>query len=155
MRTILFTLTLLIFAASAHAAAVGCKPNTAHTKGHDVYTECAAGTDIITSETWHNKDGKPDRADGPASIIRDAKTGIVTFEAWLKDGRRSRADGPARIERDAATGIVTYEAWYKDGKKDRADGPAHIERDAATGKVTREEWWKDGKRIAPPVAAAK
>jgi hypothetical protein len=159
MRTILFAITLLIFTASAHAAvpasnAVDCNPNGTQIDGHKVVAVCAPGTHTIISETWHNKDDKPDRADGPASIMRDAKTGTVVFEAWLKDGKRDRADGPARIHRDARTGIVTYEEWYKDGKRHRVDAPAVIERDAATGKVTREKWYRDGQQIGPPSAAA-
>ena len=59
-------------------------------------------------------------------------------------------DGPAFMLHNKATGIVTYEAWMKDGKQGRADGPALIERDDTTGIVTCEEWWKDGKSIQPP-----
>src|ERR1700720_329134 len=47
----------------------------------------------------------------------DAATGIVTYEEWRKNGKWDRADGPACIRRGAATGIVTYEAWWKDGKQ--------------------------------------
>ena len=84
------------------------------------------------------------------SIETDAETGVVTRETWRnKKGKLDRADGPAVIKRDRITGTVTYEAWWKDGKRDRADGPAIIRRDAATGKVTSEEWWKDGKQFEP------
>ena len=120
---------------------------------HKVTTERDAATGTVTYEEWW-KDGKLDRADGPAYIVRDAATGTVTREAWWKDGKLDRADGPAAIERDAATGTVTGEAWCKDGKLDRADGPAYIERDAATGIVTYEAWYKDGKAIAPPSPVA-
>lgn len=42
----------------------------------------------------------------------DLATGTVTYEEWRKDGKLDRADGPAYIKRDAATGTVTCEAWY-------------------------------------------
>ena len=90
------------------------------------------------------------------TTVRDAATGIVTYEQWFKDGKccPDRADGPAYIMRDAATGFVTREEWFKDGKRDRADGPAYIKRDAATGTVTFETWCKDGKQVAPPSPVA-
>jgi hypothetical protein len=50
-------------------------------------------------------------------IERDATTGTVTYELWCKDGKLDRADGPAFIERAAATGIVTREEWWKDGDR--------------------------------------
>ena len=107
----------------------------------------------VTYEEWW-KDGKLDRADGPAWIVRDKATGTVTREAWWKDGKLDRADGPAGIVRDKATGAVTHEEWRKDGKLDRADGPAWIVRDKATGAVTREAWWKGGSRVDPPSPVA-
>lgn len=61
-----------------------------------------------TFEIWF-KDCTIDRANGPAFIVRDAKTGIVTVEQWAPD----RADGPSSIQRDAKTGIVTFEGWYR------------------------------------------
>jgi len=82
----------------------------------------------------------------------DAATGIVTYEEWRKNGKWDRADGPACIRRDAATGTVTKELWYSDDRLDRADGPAFIERGAATGIVTYEAWWKDGKQFEPSTA---
>jgi hypothetical protein len=153
MRTILFAVALLIFTASAHAAGpapkgVECKDSTAQIDGHEVTITCYPETGFI-SEDWR-KDGKLDRADGPASIARDTATGTITGELWFKDDKLGRADGPARIHRDAATGKVTFEGWYKDNLPDRADGPALIERDPTTGIVTREAWWSDGKQIAPP-----
>jgi hypothetical protein len=97
----------------------------------------------------------PIRAEHKVITETDPATGTVTLEEWWKDGKRDRADGPAYIERDAVTGTVTHEAWCKGDKLDRADGPALIVRDAATGTVLYEAWWKDCKRIAPPSAAAK
>jgi hypothetical protein len=178
---------LLILPASAHAAgpasnAIDCKPNTAQIDGHQVTTQCASN--LGTHEEWRNEDGNLDRTNGPAYIMRDAKTGTVTFEQWFKDGKLHRTDGPAAIERDSAnglvideqwrkdgnldradgpalivrdakTGAVTFEQWFKDGKLHRTDGPAIIMRDSATGAVTYEEWGKDGKRIAPPRTAAR
>src|ERR1019366_6802537 len=120
----------------------------------EIFTETDPATGTVTCEAWC-KDGKLDRADGPAVVYRDAATGTVTHEEWCKDGKLDRADGPAFILRDAATGTVTHEEWCKYGKLDRADGPAFIRRDAATGTVTYEAWCKDGKQIAAPSPAAR
>jgi hypothetical protein len=64
-----------------------------------------------------------------------------------KDGRQDRADGPALIYCDPATHNVTYEAWFRQGQLSRIDGPALIRRDPATGTITREAWWKNGRKI--------
>ena len=172
MRTILFTVALLIiitasvhivcvglliFTDSAHAAgpashAIDCKPNTAQIDGHQVTTWCASN--LGTHEEWRKNDNL-DRTNGPAYIMRDARTGTVTFEQWFKDGKLHRTDGPVAIERDSATGVVIDEQWRKHGNLDRADGPALIVRDAKTGAVTFQQWFKDGKRIAPPRTAAR
>ncbi len=90
MRTSLFTVALLIFIASAHAAgpaphAVECKPNIAQIDGHEVATACEPKISASISD-WR-KDGKLDRADGPALIVRDIDTDTVIDEAWFKDGK--------------------------------------------------------------------
>jgi hypothetical protein len=128
MRTILFAVAVLIFTASAHAAAAA--PN-------------AAGR------------AKPIHEEHTVVSERDAMTGTIIYEIWYKDGRLDRADGPAVVYRNPTTGIVTLEAWYKNNKRNRADGPARIVRDAATGALLHEAWWKDGKQIAPPSGAAE
>jgi hypothetical protein len=79
----------------------------------------------------------------------DPQTGTVIYEQWYKDGKRDRSDGPAYIVRDATTGTVIGEAWYENGKLHRIDGPTNIERDAKTGIVTDEIWWKDNKQFTP------
>jgi hypothetical protein len=131
--------------------------------GHQVITTCKPDGYII--ELWC-KDGKPDRVDGPAMIVRDAKTGAITEEKWYKAGQLSRADGPAVIwhipsilsfiDHDAPSDS-TYEAWYKDGKRNRDDGPAEIWRETGIAAFftrysggANEVWWKNGKRIEPP-----
>ncbi len=79
------------------------------------------------------------------NIRRDPATGVVFSEAWYNGGGKlDRSGDAALIVRDATTGIVTYEGWFKDGKRDRADGPAVIQRNRRTGVVSKEEWWKDG-----------
>jgi hypothetical protein len=138
MRTILFAVALLIFTASAYAAgqapkAVECKDSTAQINGHEVTT-----TSITTTLS-----GAPDRSG----------TVCIVTEEWKKDGKLDRANGPAEFSRNTTTGVVTDEAWYKDGKEDRADGPAEIWRHPETGFVTLEKWYKDGKQIAPPPLA--
>jgi hypothetical protein len=105
-------------------------------------------TGIVTHQWWKN--GSLDRPNGPAFILHNKATGIVTYEAWFKNGnKQGRDDGPAIIERDDTTGIVICEEWWKDGRPHRDDGPALIRRDGVTGIVTCEEWWKDGKRVEP------
>jgi hypothetical protein len=152
MRAILFAFALLIFTASAHAAssaphAVECKPDRAVIDGHEVTTKCSPDDSYIYQD-WSTEDGYLDRADGPAFIVRDAKTGTVAFEQWRKNGYLDRPDGPAVIERDPATGIVTDEQWWEDGKRiawpHAADFPAIIAHDVKTGKITQEGWFDDG-----------
>ncbi len=65
-------------------------------------------------------------------------TGVVTHEEWMKDGKYDRADGPAIITRDRDSGAIALETWYKDGKLNRADGPANIQYNTR-GKVIEEE----------------
>jgi hypothetical protein len=85
----------------------------------------------------------------------DTRCALRSYQEWRKDGKLDRADGPAVIERDRVTGVVIVEQWFKDGKPDRADGPAIILRDPMTGDITFDEWLKNGQKIAPPPAAAK
>jgi hypothetical protein len=95
-------------------------------------------------------------------IWRDAATGVVTCEVYLRDGKFHRDDGPAVIGHDPAAGTVTHEGYWRDGKRHRDDGPAVIGRDPATGTVTREAYWRNGVEIpappkpaVPPIAATR
>jgi hypothetical protein len=189
MRTILFAVALLIFTTSVHAESqvftasahagsqaphfVQCKPNTAQIDGHQVTTACAP-KNLGSYEEWR-KDGKLDRADGPASIIRNWQ-GTVLSEFWYRDGKVDRADGPAIISHDAATGEVVEEDWLKDGQPYRADGPSIVRHDLVTNTTYgyrpsttfftipikpgsyisyRSTSNMDGKQIPPPRAADK
>jgi hypothetical protein len=93
-ETVLFAVALLIFTTSAHAAAPAPLSDAcmepAQTDGHQVNTWCS----LRSYQEWR-KDGKLDRADGPAIILRDPMTGDVTFEAWRKDGQP--IEPPSRI----------------------------------------------------------
>jgi hypothetical protein len=100
-------------------------------------------THIAVTEEWR-KDGKLDRADGPAYIARDPKTGVVGGEEWYKGGKNHRIGGPASIGTDTKTGVVFSEAWYVDGKLHRDGGPAWIHRDQNTGVVITQAWAKNG-----------
>ena len=52
----------------------------------------------------------PELADDGHTIERDAETGIVTLETWRnKKGKLDRADGPSVIKRDRITGTVILE----------------------------------------------
>ena len=61
--------------------------------------------------------GYDEKAGYTIKTERDPETGIVTYEAWSKDGKPDRADGPAIIKRDTTTGTVTHEARWNDGKQ--------------------------------------
>jgi hypothetical protein len=54
----------------------------------------------------------------------DPATGTVTREAWYKDGKLDRADGPAFILRDPTGSRVILELWWKDGKRIEPPSPA-------------------------------
>lgn len=66
-------------------------------------------------------------------MSRNAKTGIVTREAYWVDGKEHReGDQPAHIERNSQTDVVTYEVYYKNGRRHRNnDKPAYITRNAS------------------------
>jgi len=81
---------------------------------------------------------------------RDAETGTVVMERWMKDGRVHRDGAPALIHRDAITGIVVDEIWFQNGKANRSDGPAQTLRKADTGRVYYTAWYKDDVKIKPP-----
>jgi hypothetical protein len=130
MRTILFAISLLIFTASTAAAFAPLSDvcmEPAQTDGHQVTTQCS----LRSYQEWR-KDGKLDRAGGPAIILRDRATGNVIVEQWFKDGVPDRDDGPAIILRDPTTGDVTFEAWRKKGQ------PSH-------GEISYDSTSPDGK----------
>jgi hypothetical protein len=101
-------------------------------------------THMAVTEDWRDKDGKFDRADGPAVITRDPKTGIVCTEEWWKNDKLHRLDGPAIVNRDARTGVVSCEAWYKNGNLSRNNGPALTVRDPSSGSVLFQKGAQDG-----------
>jgi hypothetical protein len=159
MRTIFFAVALLTFTASAHAGVrhnhvAACLPHKDQINGHTVTIQCAPNN-IDAYEEWRNGDGKLDRDEAPASMVRDTATSTVVYELWYKDGQLHRADGPAVIQRVSSTGNVVVEQWFRDGVAGRADGPYIIMRDAKTGALVHEEWLKDGQTIVPPQAAAR
>jgi hypothetical protein len=83
-------------------------------------------------------------------IDRDDATGVAVFEEWTQgDGTQNRIDGPAMIVRDRSTGIVTTERWIRNNEIHRDDGPAVILR-TSTGRVYSSEWFKHGEKIPAP-----
>jgi hypothetical protein len=82
---------------------------------------------------------------------RAAATGIVICQVWFKDGRQDRADGPALIYCDPATHNVTYEAWFRQGQLSRIDGPALIRRDPATGTSPERRGGRTGAKFKPAI----
>jgi hypothetical protein len=115
-----------------------------HDGDHIVEIHRDPATHIAVTEDWRTKDGKFDRADGPATITRDPKTGIVCTEEWWKDDKLHRLGGPADISRDARTGVVSFEGWYTNGKLNRNDGPAWIVREPSNGSVIFQSWARNG-----------
>lgn len=101
-------------------------------------------THIALTEEWRTKDGKLDRADGPAVIRRDRETGAVCTEEWWKNDLPHRSDAPAMIYRDPKTGVATFEGWYNDGMLTRDNAPAWIVRDEKSGSVIFQSWAKNG-----------
>lgn len=81
------------------------------------------------------------RADGPATIVHDPKTGLIIEEDY--QGSRG-PDGRTYITRDPKTGVTTNERLRTaDG------GTTYIDRDKTTGIVTYEDRLdKDGKLVA-------
>jgi hypothetical protein len=57
------------------------------------------------------------RATHSVDIKRDPVTGVITREQWWKDGKLDRINGPAFIVRNAATGAVTDNQWWRDGER--------------------------------------
>ena len=47
--------------------------------------------------------------------MRDATTGVVTREEYRVERKLHRQNGPASIERDHRTGVVVREAYLGDG----------------------------------------
>jgi hypothetical protein len=82
-------------------------------------------------------------------IERDAITGVVVTEDWLKDGLQHRDGAPAGISRDAITGVVINETWWQNKKLHREDGPAFILR-KTDGRVYYTEWYLHGEKVLPP-----
>jgi hypothetical protein len=58
---------------------------------HKVITDTDPATGTVTHEVWY-KDDKPDRADGPAAIERNAAT-----EAGYKDGQKFEPSAEVRV----------------------------------------------------------
>lgn len=82
-------------------------------------------------------------------IERDAITGVVVEERWLKDGLPHREGGPAAISRDPITGVAINESWWKSMQLHREEGPACILR-KPDGRVYWTEWYLNGEKIRPP-----
>jgi hypothetical protein len=85
--------------ASAHAALPApefkCKSTTDYINGHEVITsKCSSVRDgqTVTDEEWY-KDGKLDRADGPADFEREPDG--TTRQHWYKDGKEIAPPGAA------------------------------------------------------------
>ena len=101
-------------------------------------------SNVLTSQLWTDERSKLHRIGGPASVQRDAATGVVVHEEYRVHGKYHRVDGPAIITRSPETGITMVEEYYVQGVRHRADGPAIVERDAFVGSVVRQEYFLQG-----------
>jgi hypothetical protein len=139
-----------VVATPAHKAAnVPPRPTDEELRG--LVPEHITRTDPVTgfvTDQWmvkgKDKDGNfttAYRADGPATIVRDPKTGRIIEEDY--HGARGPG-GRESITRDPKTGVATSErVRTEDG------GTTTIERDKTTGIVTYEDRLdKDGKLVA-------
>lgn len=73
--------------------------------------------------------------DKPAYILRDAGSGVLIEEVYMKNGELHRDNGlPAKIERDSNTGIAFTEIYAVSGKIYRI-----IDRDTDTGVVLSDD----------------
>lgn len=73
------------------------------------------------SERWYEAN-EPHRIDGPAWVTFDPETGVRVRERFLIGGSpRDPAEGPNMIVRDAKTGEITFEGNY-DGTQQSALG---------------------------------
>ncbi|GAB5449596.1 hypothetical protein [Gymnodinialimonas sp.] len=73
------------------------------------------GTAVL--QEWSD-DGSPCRLGGkPAIILTDVSTGVVEREEYWEHGDRHRADGPAYIERNPKTGAILTESFYDRGEE--------------------------------------
>ncbi len=118
-----------------------------------LFQELDLDTKVTVRETY--KLGRlrhRDPAEGSADIWRDAATGMVVEEEYLRHGRLHRLDGPAAWARDPDGGIVTVENYWRNGRRHRdpKEGPAEISRDIATGIVFYEYYWMDGVNYRDP-----
>lgn len=77
-------------------------------------------------------------------VLRDAKTGVTTFEKWVLDGKFHRAGGkPAIIRTDPVTGVAVEEEFWLDDQEHNLSGPSFIKR-TPQGTVVCEQWKQNG-----------
>jgi hypothetical protein len=96
-----------------------------------------AATGIVVREWWFRA-----TPISPAGIEWESNRAFVAYE-------HHREGGPAVITRDAISGLVISERWLRGGKLHRDDGPAIIER-KSDGRVYCAEWYRVGQRIRSP-----
>jgi hypothetical protein len=92
----------------------------------------------------------PDGPNGPSQVLIHPDTGVRWYEARHNaTGQLDRADGPAQVIRDQKTGKPLFVAHYKDGLPHNEHGPAVQVFDPKTGACTREEWARNGQPYEP------
>jgi len=106
-----------------------------------VVTERLHANGVATHEQYC-RNGKMDRADGPAWIWRNAD-GVATEEQYFRNGKMHRDDGPARIVRNPDGS--TWEMHCRNGKTHRDDGPAIIQR-KADGSM-EQQYYQNGRLV--------
>jgi hypothetical protein len=83
-------------------------------------------TGVRFYEATHDILGRLDRADGPAQIIRDQRTGQTLLEGYHKEGLSHREGGPSLTVFDPKTGAVAGRYWHLEGTLTNPDGAAVI-----------------------------
>jgi len=88
-------------------------------------------------ELWR-LDGKFDRSNGPAIVIRNSEHNIIS-ERWYTNGLIHRIGGPALTHND---GVIESESWFFKGEPHRKGGPSLTVK--KNGLIVQQEWEKRG-----------
>lgn len=99
----------------------------------------------ITVKYYQN--GEIHRDQGPASIYRNAESGIAVRQVWMLHAQSHRdGDKPAEIIRNSDTGVITEEHFAQNNLWHRENGPAVIRRDPVSGEICDTIFYLHGNR---------
>ncbi len=95
-------------------------------------------------EVWRDEEGRIDRPDGPAIILRNEDEEPFFWE-WYRHGLIHRDGAPAQIHHQIGDKRCSrWECWYQDGKKHRDLAPAEIAIDLDSGVQYEHIWYQFG-----------